>query len=66
MTSDWSALLDAGEPAQARAVWQEKFSADSDSLEATWELEARLSRPGASSNLGLPEFCGGKAPAQFP
>jgi hypothetical protein len=38
MTSDWPGLLDAGDPAAARAVWQEKFSIDSDSLEATWEL----------------------------
>jgi hypothetical protein len=38
MTSDWPALLDAGDPAAARAVWQDKFSTDRDSLEATWEL----------------------------
>ena len=34
----WAALLKAGDPAAARAAWQEKFSAGSDSLDATWEL----------------------------
>jgi len=37
-TSHWAALLDAGDPAAARAAWQEKFPAESDSPQATWEL----------------------------
>ncbi len=37
-TAHWAEILDAGDPAAARAAWQQDFAADGDSPQATWEL----------------------------